>query len=160
MMQTRACRRRAAHHGTSDAHRNCTTPCAAQVFGEEVHIPPVVAAMLAMGILLGSGVINWREDCLKGTPQAWDTLFWFGGGAGGGLASLAVHVGRRLDRCGELKGGQWSRFVGSAECSGAPSLLRELKFSEAQRLWAMLMLWQCGSSCGRGGTLGEPLPTV
>ena len=41
-------------------------------------MPPVVAAMLAVGMLVGGGVISWRDDCLKGTPQAWDTLFWFG----------------------------------------------------------------------------------
>ncbi|KAI8470394.1 MAG: Sodium/sulfate symporter [Monoraphidium minutum] len=48
------------------------------VFGDRLGVPPVVAAMLAVGILVGAGVLDWRADCLRGTPQAWDTLFWFG----------------------------------------------------------------------------------
>lgn len=65
-----------------------------QVFGEQVGIPPVVGAILAVGMLLGTGVLNWREDCLKGTPQAWDTLFWFGGeGVMGRAADVFVGVG-------------------------------------------------------------------
>ncbi|KIZ05262.1 2-oxoglutarate/malate translocator, chloroplastic Flags: Precursor [Monoraphidium neglectum] len=48
------------------------------LFGEQAGVPPVVGAMLALGILLATGVLDWREDCLKGSPQAWDTLFWFG----------------------------------------------------------------------------------
>jgi hypothetical protein len=35
--------------------------------------------MLALGMLLATGVLDWRADCLKGSPQAWDTLFWFSG---------------------------------------------------------------------------------
>lgn len=48
------------------------------VFGDHVGVPPVVAAMVAVGALLGCGALSWREDCLRGCPQAWDTLFWFG----------------------------------------------------------------------------------
>jgi hypothetical protein len=50
------------------------------VFGERAGVPPVVAAMLALGMLLASGVLDWRSDCLKGSSGAWDTLFWFSGG--------------------------------------------------------------------------------
>ncbi|KAI8470754.1 MAG: Sodium/sulfate symporter [Monoraphidium minutum] len=46
--------------------------------GEQYGIPPAVAAMLACGTLLATGVLDWRRDCLVGSPQAWDTLFWFG----------------------------------------------------------------------------------
>jgi DASS family divalent anion:Na+ symporter len=48
------------------------------VFGEQYGVPPVVGAMLAVGLLLGAGVLDWRRDCLGGCPQAFDTLFWFG----------------------------------------------------------------------------------
>lgn len=34
--------------------------------------------MLALSVLLLSGVLKW-EDCLGCTP-AWDTLLWFSGG--------------------------------------------------------------------------------
>jgi hypothetical protein len=50
-----------------------------QVFGEEIGVHPVVAAMIAVALLAGTGVLSWREDCL-GATAAWDTLFWFGGG--------------------------------------------------------------------------------
>jgi hypothetical protein len=49
------------------------------VFGENIGVPPVVASMMAVGMLLFTGVLDWRQDCLKGCPQAFDTLFWFGG---------------------------------------------------------------------------------
>ncbi|GBF97276.1 dicarboxylate transporter chloroplastic-like [Raphidocelis subcapitata] len=46
--------------------------------GESIGVPPVVASMLAVGMLLATGVLDWRADCLRGCPQAFDTLFWFG----------------------------------------------------------------------------------
>jgi di/tricarboxylate transporter len=49
------------------------------VFGDRVGVPPVVASMLALGMLLATGVLDWKADCLRGSPQAWDTLFWFSG---------------------------------------------------------------------------------
>lgn len=48
------------------------------VFGDRLGVTPVEAAMLSSGALLATGVLDWREDCLRGSPQAWDTLFWFG----------------------------------------------------------------------------------
>jgi hypothetical protein len=48
--------------------------------------------MLAVGSLLATGVLDWRADCLRGCPQAFDTLFWFGGALCGyfGLFSWSV----------------------------------------------------------------------
>lgn len=48
-----------------------------QVFGTPLGISPVVAAILAVALLLFTGVLSW-SDCLNCT-QAWDTLFWFSG---------------------------------------------------------------------------------
>lgn len=42
----------------------------------------MVGAMLAVGLLLATGVLDWRKDCLQGCPQAFDMLFWFGGEGG------------------------------------------------------------------------------
>jgi DASS family divalent anion:Na+ symporter len=48
-----------------------------QVFGGILHIEPVTGAMVAVGILLLTGVLSW-QDCLTYTA-AWDTLLWFAG---------------------------------------------------------------------------------
>lgn len=48
-----------------------------QVFGGQIGVEPVVASMLALSVLLLSGVLKW-QDCLACTP-AWDTLVWFTG---------------------------------------------------------------------------------
>jgi DASS family divalent anion:Na+ symporter len=45
------------------------------VCGESIGIPPVQAAMMALGTLLLTGVLSWR-DCLTYSP-AWDTLLWW-----------------------------------------------------------------------------------
>ncbi|KAK6121222.1 hypothetical protein DH2020_045035 [Rehmannia glutinosa] len=45
------------------------------VFGDALGIASVVAAMLALSILLLSGVLDW-DDCLS-EKSAWDTLAWF-----------------------------------------------------------------------------------
>lgn len=42
-------------------------------------VEPVTAAMIALGVLLATGVLTW-QDCLEYTP-AWDTLMWFTGEA-------------------------------------------------------------------------------
>lgn len=49
------------------------------VAGDRAGVPPPVAAMLAVALLLGAGVLDWRKDCIGGCPQAFDTMFWFGG---------------------------------------------------------------------------------
>jgi hypothetical protein len=48
-----------------------------QVFGGQLGVAPVTAAMCALGVLLASGVLSW-QDCLEYKP-AWDTLIWFTG---------------------------------------------------------------------------------
>ncbi|KAG2438480.1 hypothetical protein HXX76_005033 [Chlamydomonas incerta] len=45
------------------------------MFGEQLGITPVLAAMMGLCGLLCTGVLTWRE-CLSYTP-AWDTLCWF-----------------------------------------------------------------------------------
>lgn len=45
------------------------------VFGSQLGVEPVTAAMLAVGCLLATGVLSWA-DCLAYTA-AWDTLIWF-----------------------------------------------------------------------------------
>lgn len=51
-----------------------------QVFGSQLGVEPVTAAMLAVGCLLATGVLSWA-DCLAYTA-AWDTLIWFTGKQG------------------------------------------------------------------------------
>lgn len=51
--------------------------CTFQVFGSQLGVEPVTAAMLAVGCLLATGVLSW-SDCLAYTA-AWDTLIWFTG---------------------------------------------------------------------------------
>jgi di/tricarboxylate transporter len=51
--------------------------CLFQVFGGQLGVAPVTAAMCALGVLLASGVLTW-QDCLEYKP-AWDTLIWFTG---------------------------------------------------------------------------------
>lgn len=58
-------------------------PCV-QVFGSQLGVEPVTAAMLAVGCLLATGVLSWA-DCLAYT-QAWDTLIWFTGAYKGQLS--------------------------------------------------------------------------
>jgi di/tricarboxylate transporter len=53
-----------------------------QVFGSQLGVEPVTAAMLAVGCLLATGVLSWA-DCLAYTA-AWDTLIWFTGRQGAG----------------------------------------------------------------------------
>lgn len=48
------------------------------VFGAQLGVEPVTAAMLAVGCLLATGVLSW-SDCLA-YSAAWDTLVWFTGG--------------------------------------------------------------------------------
>ncbi|GJP30696.1 hypothetical protein CLOM_g4586 [Closterium sp. NIES-68] len=45
------------------------------VLGDSIGIPSVVAAMIALCVLLLSGVLSWN-DCLS-EKSAWDTLAWF-----------------------------------------------------------------------------------
>ncbi|KAK9799330.1 hypothetical protein WJX73_004629 [Symbiochloris irregularis] len=45
------------------------------IFGDQVGVAPVVAAMMGLSALLLTGVLKWKE-CLQ-YSQAWDTLFWF-----------------------------------------------------------------------------------
>lgn len=45
------------------------------VLGDSLGIPSVVAAMMALSVLLLSGVLSW-DDCLS-EKSAWDTLAWF-----------------------------------------------------------------------------------
>ena len=47
------------------------------VAGDALGISAVTTAMMGLCVLLGSGVLAWRE-CLT-YPAAWDTLFWFAG---------------------------------------------------------------------------------
>ncbi|GFR42213.1 hypothetical protein Agub_g3104 [Astrephomene gubernaculifera] len=60
------------------------------MFGEQLGITPVLAAMLGLCGLLCTGVLTWRE-CLSYTP-AWDTLCWFAVliGMSGQLNSMGV----------------------------------------------------------------------
>lgn len=60
------------------------------MFGEQLAITPVLAAMLGLCGLLLTGVLSWRE-CLSYQP-AWDTLFWFSIliGMSGQLNSMGV----------------------------------------------------------------------
>jgi DASS family divalent anion:Na+ symporter len=54
------------------------------VFGDQLGVPAVQAAMLALCSLLCTGVLSWK-DCLTYSP-AWDTLVWWVGwgvGVGG-----------------------------------------------------------------------------
>lgn len=45
------------------------------IFGDAIGVPPVLAAMIGLCILLGTGVLTWKQ-CLEHSP-AWDTFFWF-----------------------------------------------------------------------------------
>lgn len=45
------------------------------IFGEQLGIASVVAAMLGLSVLLVFGVLKW-DDCLT-EKSAWDTLLWF-----------------------------------------------------------------------------------
>ena len=45
------------------------------IFGGQIGIGAVAAAILGLGILLITNVVTWKE-CL-GDSQAWDTLTWF-----------------------------------------------------------------------------------
>ncbi|EFN55902.1 hypothetical protein CHLNCDRAFT_56149 [Chlorella variabilis] len=60
------------------------------VAGDMLGISAVTTAMLGLCVLLGSGVLQWRE-CLA-YPAAWDTLFWFAVlvGMSGQLNNLGV----------------------------------------------------------------------
>ncbi|KAG2492701.1 hypothetical protein HYH03_009114 [Edaphochlamys debaryana] len=60
------------------------------MFGEQLGIAPVLAAMMGLCGLLCTGVLTWRE-CLSYTP-AWDTLCWFAVliGMSGQLNSMGV----------------------------------------------------------------------
>lgn len=60
------------------------------MFGEQLGISPVLAAMMGLCGLLCTGVLTWRE-CLSYTP-AWDTLCWFAVliGMSGQLNSMGV----------------------------------------------------------------------
>jgi DASS family divalent anion:Na+ symporter len=60
------------------------------MFGEQLGVTPVLAAMLGLCGLLCTGVLSWRE-CLSYTP-AWDTLVWFSVliGMSGQLNSMGV----------------------------------------------------------------------
>ncbi|WIA38713.1 hypothetical protein OEZ86_002013 [Tetradesmus obliquus] len=73
------------------------------VFGGQLGVAPVTAAMCALGVLLASGVLSW-QDCLQYTP-AWDTLIWFTVlvSMAGGLQSLGV-----IDLFSGWAGGQLS----------------------------------------------------
>ena len=44
------------------------------VLGDAIGVPAVLAAMLALCVLLCTGVLSWK-DCLEFAP-AWDTLVW------------------------------------------------------------------------------------
>ncbi|GIL77807.1 hypothetical protein Vretimale_6661 [Volvox reticuliferus] len=60
------------------------------MFGEQLGVSAVLAAMLGLCGLLCTGVLTWR-DCLSYTP-AWDTLVWFAVliGMSGQLNSMGV----------------------------------------------------------------------
>ncbi|KAJ6814881.1 putative dicarboxylate transporter 2.1, chloroplastic [Iris pallida] len=60
------------------------------IAGGSIGMPPVVAAMLGLTILLLVGVLDWN-DCLS-EKSAWDTLAWFGVvvGMANQLTSLGV----------------------------------------------------------------------
>jgi DASS family divalent anion:Na+ symporter len=60
------------------------------VCGDALGIAAVTTAMMGLCVLLGTGVLQWRE-CL-GYPAAWDTLFWFAilVGMSGQLNALGV----------------------------------------------------------------------
>eukprot|EP00475_Leptophrys_vorax_P017163 TRINITY_DN23729_c0_g1_i1.p1 TRINITY_DN23729_c0_g1~~TRINITY_DN23729_c0_g1_i1.p1 ORF type:complete len:220 (-),score=22.56 TRINITY_DN23729_c0_g1_i1:127-735(-) len=45
------------------------------VLGDAIGVPSVVAAMIALSVLLLTGVLTWT-DCLA-ERSAWDTLMWF-----------------------------------------------------------------------------------
>lgn len=53
--------------------------CPVQVFGAQLGVEPVTAAMLAVSLLLATGVLTWK-DCLTYTA-AMDTLVWFTSGS-------------------------------------------------------------------------------
>lgn len=52
---------------------------APQLLGDSTGTPPAVASLLALSALLLAGVLDWHADCVRGAPQAWDTLVWFSG---------------------------------------------------------------------------------
>lgn len=45
------------------------------IFGDELHVKAVTAAMCGLSILLVTGVLNWRV--LLKESSAWETFFWF-----------------------------------------------------------------------------------
>lgn len=55
----------------------CTMAVLLQVVGPSIGVSAVLAAMIGLCVLLGTGVLSWR-DCLTYIP-AWDTLMWFAG---------------------------------------------------------------------------------
>lgn len=50
-------------------------PLSGPLCRESIGVPSVVAAMIALCVLLLTGVLTW-DDCLS-EKSAWDTLAWF-----------------------------------------------------------------------------------
>ena len=75
------------------------------VAGDALGISAVTTAMMGLCVLLGSGVLQWRE-CLA-YPAAWDTLFWFAGGWAG--------------RGGTCCRGMWELMAGLFRCCWHPT---------------------------------------
>jgi DASS family divalent anion:Na+ symporter len=46
------------------------------VFGERLHLSPTAVAIIATGLLLASGCVEWKAVLREN--MAWDTLIWFG----------------------------------------------------------------------------------
>jgi DASS family divalent anion:Na+ symporter len=69
------------------------------VSGDALGISAVTTAMLGLCVLLGSGVLQWKE-CLA-YSAAWDTLFWF---AGEGLERMRSAMQGRTE-CGSAYAG-------------------------------------------------------
>ena len=80
------------------------------VFGEQLSVSPVLAAMLGLCLLLLTGTLTWK-DCLSYAP-AWDTLTWFAGGVWGAMGTVGVSHADLIYRRGLSHAGD----VGRRQC--------------------------------------------
>ena len=119
------------------------------VAGDALGISAVTTAMMGLCVLLGSGVLAWRE-CLT-YPAAWDTLFWFAGecmrahvcvsGAAGGGARSASRADVVAAKGSPAAVTHFMHFLASMPPCLPPSLNHPCPLPHCPFLCRLLQCW-------------------
>ena len=138
------------------------------VAGDALGISAVTTAMMGLCVLLGSGVLAWRE-CLT-YPAAWDTLFWFAGecmrahvcvsGAAGGGARSASRADVVAAKGSPAAVTHFMHFLASMPPCLPPSLNHPCPLPHCPFLCRLLQCWWACLGSSTASASSHTLPTV